>query len=120
MASFGEILSELRQDHRLSQKDMAEILHVSVSTVSNYETGRHFPDLNTFLKIADCFSVSADYLLGRVNQDIPVGKLSEIFAGGKTYSDILNALQSLRPEHKLFIYQIIDSLQYRYPFSPEK
>ncbi len=119
MANFGEILSELRQDHRLSQKELAEILHLSVSTISNYETGRHLPDLDTFLEIAEFFSVSADYLLGRVSQNVPVSKLNETFIDGKTYSDVLSILHLLSPEHKLCIYQIIDSLRYRYPFSDD-
>ncbi len=120
MANFGEILSELRQDHRLSQKELAEILHLSVSTISNYETGRHLPDLDTVLEIAEFFSVSADYLLGRVSQDIPVKKLNELFIEGKTYSDALEALYSLRPEQKLCIYQIVDALRFRYPLSDDK
>ena len=62
---FGEILAELRQDKGLLQKDIAALINVSVSTISNYETGAHFPDINTVIVLADYFNISIDYLLGR-------------------------------------------------------
>ena len=43
MAHFGELLAELRQDHGLTQDQLAEIISVSPGTISNYEHGRHLP-----------------------------------------------------------------------------
>lgn len=40
---FGERLAELRKDRGLKQKDIAALLNVAVSTVSNYETDSHEP-----------------------------------------------------------------------------
>lgn len=51
--SFSDILAELRKDNNMLQKDLATYLDVSVSTVSNYETDAHFPDILTLLKLAD-------------------------------------------------------------------
>lgn len=62
---FGDILSELRKDKGLLQKNLAQKLNVSVSTVSNYETNAHFPDIHTLIELSDFFEVSVDYLLGR-------------------------------------------------------
>lgn len=62
---FGDILAELRKDKGILQKDLAFVLNVSVSTISNYETNAHFPDIHTLLKLSDYFKVSIDYLLGR-------------------------------------------------------
>ena len=42
---FGAILQELRKDHKITQKDLADILGVTSKTISNYETGSQFPDL---------------------------------------------------------------------------
>ena len=55
MASFGEILCELRKDRHLTQKQLAEKMNVAVGTVSNYETGRHDPDLRALVWLADYF-----------------------------------------------------------------
>lgn len=46
MATFGEILAELRRDRHLTQREFANTIHVSVSTISNYEQGVHFPDID--------------------------------------------------------------------------
>ncbi len=63
---IGDLLSELRLDNNLKQKDVAAYLNVSVATISHYESGVNIPNLATLTKLADFFGVSADYLLGRV------------------------------------------------------
>ena len=62
---LGDLIAELRQDYGLNQKDLADILKVSVATISHYESEKSFPDLATLVKLADYFGVSTDYLLGR-------------------------------------------------------
>ncbi len=62
---LGDMISELRQDHKMNQKDLAKILNVSIATISHYESGINSPDIATIIKIADYFGVSVDYLLGR-------------------------------------------------------
>lgn len=63
---LGDIISELRLDHKMSQKDLADILNVSIATISHYESEKNYPDIVTLIKIADFFEVSIDYLLGRI------------------------------------------------------
>ena len=65
MAEFGELIAELRQDRGLTQKQLGKILSVSTGTISNYENGVHYPDLEKLVTLADYFQVSTDYLLGR-------------------------------------------------------
>lgn len=65
---FSKILRELRIDNDLSQKDLANILGISPSTVAMYEQGRRTPDNEMLTKIADYFKVPVDYLLGRTKQ----------------------------------------------------
>ena len=67
MATFGELLAELRQDKGLTQKQLGRVLSVSTGTISNYENGVHYPDLEKLVALADYFQVSTDYLLGRGN-----------------------------------------------------
>lgn len=57
MATFGEILAELRRDRHLTQREFANTIHVSVSTISNYEQGVHFPDIDKLMEIADYFKL---------------------------------------------------------------
>lgn len=63
MATFGEILHELRRDKRLSQKQLAQILYVTTGTVSNYENDHHLPDVDKLILLADYFGVTTDFCL---------------------------------------------------------
>lgn len=64
---FSQILADLRKENNLSQVGLATALAVDPSTIAKYETGDRLPDIFMLSKIADFFSVSTDYLLGRVN-----------------------------------------------------
>ncbi|MBQ8598662.1 MAG: helix-turn-helix transcriptional regulator [Oscillospiraceae bacterium] len=62
---FASRFSELRADNDVKQKDLAQLLNVSVSAVSHYEKGLNTPDLGSLILLADFFHVSLDYLAGR-------------------------------------------------------
>ena len=62
---FFERLSELRIEYNLSRAQLAEKLNVSVRLISYWENGQRECDFDMLIKIADLFSVSIDYLLGR-------------------------------------------------------
>ena len=64
MIIFGERLREQRAELRLTQKDVARELNISVTCYAGYEQGYREPDFTTLIKICRYFSVSADYLLG--------------------------------------------------------
>ncbi len=58
-------IKELRLSHNLSQVELAQKLSVTKQTVSNWENNNIQPSIDMLVKIADCFSVSTDYLLDR-------------------------------------------------------
>lgn len=60
-------LRELRKSKRISQLKLAIDLNMSQNTISRYETGEREPGINELIKIADYFSISIDYLLGRTD-----------------------------------------------------
>jgi transcriptional regulator with XRE-family HTH domain len=64
---FSEILKQLRIEKNLSQKDVANAIGVDRTTYTKYETGKSQPDFVTMQKLAEFYSVSVDYLLGRTN-----------------------------------------------------
>lgn len=61
---IGGKIAELRKACDMSQKELANKLSISPSTVGMYEQGRREPDLETVKKIASLFGVTTDYLLG--------------------------------------------------------
>lgn len=58
-------IRDLRLNSGLKQIELAKALSVSQAALSGYETGKYEPDFDTLKKIADYFSVSVDYVLGR-------------------------------------------------------
>lgn len=56
-------MKKLRAENNLTQEQLAEKLQVSRSTISSWETGRSYPDLEMVIDICDCFNVSLDFLL---------------------------------------------------------
>ena len=59
-----EHLRTLREDRDLSQKDMAELLHIHQTTYSDYELGNLNIPIPVLKKLALYFDTSIDYLLG--------------------------------------------------------
>ena len=64
MEIFANRLKELRTQQKLSQRDMAEKLHIKQQSYSRYELATGEPSLATLREIAIFFDVSTDYLLG--------------------------------------------------------
>lgn len=63
MANIGKNIRILRQQKNMTQDELAEQLFVSRQTVSNYETGRSQPDIDTLLRIAEVLGVEAQTIL---------------------------------------------------------
>ena len=61
--SLGTNISRLREEHHLSQGDLAEALDVSRQSVSKWETDASVPDLDKLVKLSQVFGVSLDQLV---------------------------------------------------------
>ncbi|MDE6602087.1 MAG: helix-turn-helix domain-containing protein [Lachnospiraceae bacterium] len=55
---FGKFIREARQDRGMTQKQLAEQIHVSDKAVSKWENGAGFPDIKILEPLAECLSVS--------------------------------------------------------------
>lgn len=66
-----ERLRALREDHDLSQTDIADYLGCSQSVYSRYESGERILPVDVLIKLAKRYSVSTDYLLGLTNISEP-------------------------------------------------
>lgn len=60
---FNEKLQELRRQRGLTQEDLAEILYVSRTAISKWESGRGYPNIDSLKAIARFFGVTIDELL---------------------------------------------------------
>lgn len=62
---LSERLKQLRLEAGLTQKQMAEYLNTSQPAYQNWEKGLRSPSKESLEKLAEFFSVSIDYLLGK-------------------------------------------------------
>ena len=60
-------IRELREDHDLTQREVAEMLGMSQTGYSKYETGTNDIPTAVLINLADFYKTSVDYLLGRTN-----------------------------------------------------
>lgn len=60
---FNEKLQELRKQKGLTQEELAEVLYVSRTAISKWESGRGYPNIDSLKAISKFFSVSLDDLL---------------------------------------------------------
>lgn len=56
-------LIKLRKQYNISQRDLAFKLNCFQSTISNYETGKRTPNLQTMQKIADALNVDLQIIV---------------------------------------------------------
>lgn len=61
-------LRDLREDTDLKQRQLAELLSVSQATYSRYESGELDVPSSVLIRLADFYSVSVDYILGRTDK----------------------------------------------------
>lgn len=78
---FDNRLKILRLERGLSQKEVADILGIPVTTLSGYENNKREPNSETLINIANYFNCSIDYLVGRsevkVDDDV-LDKVNEL------------------------------------------
>lgn len=67
--TFGERLTELRENKNLSRQKVADDLGVSRASLEYYEKGKRTPDIEILLKLADYFGVTCDYLIKGVSTE---------------------------------------------------
>ena len=63
MVDFGNRLKTLRLQKNMTQANLAEILGLTKSVISAYETGLRQPSYDVLIAISRVFKVSTDYLL---------------------------------------------------------
>lgn len=60
-----ENIRNLREDNDKTQKEVAAYLKIKQTTYSKYELGKINVPIDVFIKLADYYTVSIDYLVGR-------------------------------------------------------
>lgn len=110
MNNFPKRLTQLRENRELSKKQLAEILHVSDSCISQYENGKSMPGYDTLLSIAQFFAVSIDFLLGNENKETH-SLYNKDFCNNVSFHQLMIRCNNLTPARRKALLQVIDALQ---------
>lgn len=101
-------IKELRQEKGLSQQDLAKLLYVNQTAVSQWERNRTNPSTDTAIALANIFDVSVDYLLGceNVEPSVPAASSVKIPVLGEVQAGLpVEAIENILD------YEEIDSVQ---------
>ena len=60
---LGKRILTIRKENDLTQDELAEICSVTRQTISNWENGKSYPDIDTLVLLSDSFGVSLDAML---------------------------------------------------------
>lgn len=58
-------IRNLREDNDKKQQELADYLNIKQTTYSKYELGKINIPIEVFIKLADYYDVSIDYIVGR-------------------------------------------------------
>ena len=64
-------IKDLREDHDLTQQQLAEYLHIKQNTYSQYENGQRQLPLDCLIALAKYYNTSTDYILGLTKERKP-------------------------------------------------
>lgn len=59
----GKQIKRFRQDLKLSQEELAGKIFVTRQTISNWENGKNYPDVNSLVLLSQLFNTSLDILV---------------------------------------------------------
>lgn len=65
--NYYERLKSVREDHDLTQEDIASLLKTTRQQVSKWENGTQMMGVDKYINLAQYYNISADYLLGLID-----------------------------------------------------
>jgi transcriptional regulator len=77
--SFSEKLQALRKANKMSQEKLADLLDVTRQSVSKWESGQTYPEMDKLLAMCKIFKCSLDDLTNDEVTDIKVGEKKNIY-----------------------------------------
>lgn len=64
-------IRDLREDHDLTQREVADYLHIKQNTYSQYENGLRQLPIEHLISLAKYYHTSTDYILGLTREKKP-------------------------------------------------
>lgn len=97
---FADKLKKLRNERGLTQKELAQVINVSTSAVSQYERGKASPGRENLILLAEYFGVTVAYLEGTTSIEDIEDMLNSNYAGSITVRELLNMCLAIDPKDR--------------------
>ncbi len=76
-------LKDIREDGDITQKQLADFLHIKLNTYSQYENSQRSLPIDVLIKLADYFGTSTDYILGLTDEKTPYPRQGHVKKDGR-------------------------------------
>lgn len=118
LKQLGKNIALYRKKSSITQEHLAELLHVSVSAVSQWETGKTLPDISVIPILCHVLNVTSDELMG-IDQEKNEAEIREILKEANQLMDrhhLSKAEKMLRNTLKRFPnrFDVMEALMYLY------
>ena len=101
-------LKELRNQKKISQQQLADIIGISQQSINKYENHGVEPDIDTLIKLAKYFNTSVDYLIGNTDIDRIIEKV-EKYDLNTEESVLIDGFRKLKDKEKESIKLVIEN-----------
>ena len=99
-AILGLRIMQRRKQLGINQSELAEQIGLSEHQISNIETGRSYPRMNSFIRICEILEVNADYFISGAMKD----EIDE---------NIIDMISSLSQEEQKTVWKLLDAYIHR-------
>lgn len=106
---FGERIKERKEELKLRDEDIANLVGVSRSSVTGWISGHRIPGNKRLSLLADALNTSTDYLTGKTDNPLPIHgkiKIKELLLKG----DLLYDDKVVTEEQKIMFLKLLDTI----------
>lgn len=88
--SFSTSLKNIRKENNLSQEELAVIMNVSRQSISKYEQGTTYPEIDKLIILSRKFNITIDSLLNIDDSELIENKNKISDTGPKTITNLVD------------------------------
>ena len=107
MSRLVDKLAALREECGTTQLEYAQILHISNSGISAFETGTHKLGFYVIIELFCYYDVTTDYILVLSSYNTLLAVLDKEFISGAAAGEVISNFQILTQKQRVAIFQII-------------
>ena len=91
--NIGNQILNIRKDNQLTQEEFGKLFHVTRQTVSNWENGKSYPELQILISISNQFNISLDTLLKEDSKMVKTIDKERVLGKIKKEKSIINVIK---------------------------